>query len=66
MNLCNENLSDWLEKRTENSSVALTHSIAVQIVHGLKYIHEQDITHHDLKVNLFICNLQLQYLNLDF
>ncbi|XP_058806598.1 eukaryotic translation initiation factor 2-alpha kinase 1-like [Phymastichus coffea] len=64
MALCERTLRQWLDDRTEPTSILLIADIAAQILCGLNYIHSLKVVHHDIKPsNIFISTsgkLQIQ------
>lgn len=53
MQLCDETLREWLNKRNaQNKSIdlPLCMEIMIQATKGLEYIHSCNIVHHDIKV----------------
>lgn len=65
MELCDQSLREWLDKRAEMSSTCCQPKVSIknvlwmfeQIVQGVEYIHSKSIIHRDLKPkNIFLCS----------
>ena len=53
MQLCDETLNEWLNKRNLDNTVdiSLAMYIMIQISMGVQYIHSCNVVHHDIKVS---------------
>ena len=54
MEFSGENLQNYLKKQGSRLSYEFRRKIILEVAKGLKYLHERNLVHRDLKVDFYL------------